>query len=147
MSILSRAVVAVLLLASTPLAAQNAATLRPMVAPVKVDAVQVDWKVQYDKERAKNQELRGQVASLQAELASWTSKGGSQVHAYCETETLSRNTAGASNDCAASGYKCERVSGLCRTSANSSAECAGSWLYCATTRQCVRPDPRACPAG
>lgn len=124
MSILSRVAVVVLLAAAAPLAAQNAATLRPMVAPVKVDAVQVDWKVQYDKERAKNQALRGQVASLQAELASWTSKGGSQVHAYCETETLSRNTAGASNDCAASGYRCEPVSGLCRTSARVTADCA-----------------------
>lgn len=124
MSILSRVAVVVLLAAAAPLAAQNAATLRPMVAPVKVDAVQVDWKAQYDKERAKNQALRGQVASLQAELASWTSKGGSQVHAYCETETLSRNTAGASNDCAASGYRCEPVSGLCRTSARVTADCA-----------------------
>lgn len=129
MSILSRVAVVVLLVAAPPLAAQNAATLRPMVAPVKVapvkvDAVQVDWKVQYDKERAKNQALRGQVASLQAELASWTSKGGSQVHAYCETETLSRNSAGARNDCAASGYRCEPVSGLCRTSARVTADCA-----------------------
>ena len=139
MSLLSRVVVIAALAMSAPLAAQNTGTLRPMVSPVKVDAVQVDWKAQYDRERAKNQELRGQVTSLQAQLDAWTNKGGSQVHAYCETPTLSRNTAGASNDCAAGGgYKCEDVSGLCRTSAANSSQCATGFTWCVYGNRCVR---------
>lgn len=140
MSPLSRVAIVAMLVVSAPLPAQNAATMRPMIAPVKADAMQIDWKAQYDKEHAKNQELRGQVGSLQAQLDAWTSKGGSQVHAYCETETLSRSTAGASNDCAASGYRCEPVSGLCRTSARDTAECAPYFLL--DGNRCV-PQPRA----
>ena len=133
-----------------PLSAQNVQSvqpIRPMVAPAANVQVQPDYRDLYEKARANNQKLRAENADLKAQLAAWTSKGGSLVHAYCESDTLSRTTAGASNDCAATGYKCEPTSGLCRTTANSSADCAGSRIYCATTKQCVAPDPRACPAG
>lgn len=134
--------VMLLLVLSTSSAAQLLVTPRPMVAP-KVDTIVVDYRQQWEKERAKNQELRNENAQLRQQLSEWTSRGGSQVHAYCETPTLSRNSAGASNDCAVAGFACEPASGLCRTVANSSADCAAGYIYCATNRQCVR-DANAC---
>jgi hypothetical protein len=131
-----------LLVLSTSSAAQSVGTVRPMVAP-KVDTIVIDYRQQWEQERAKNQVLRSENARLGEELAAWTRRGGSQVHAYCETPTLSRNSAGASNDCAVAGFGCEPVSGLCRTVANSSADCAAGYIYCATNRQCVR-DANAC---
>lgn len=126
------------LLASAPLSAQNVSPMRPMVAP-NVNAIQIDYKTQWDQERAKNQALRNENASLRAQLEAWTRKGGSQVHAYCETPTLSANSAGARNDCAASGYACEPVSGLCRTMARTSNDCAPGFLM--NVDRCV-PRPR-----
>lgn len=131
------------LVVSASSVAQTVGTVRPMVAP-KLDTIVVDYRQQYEKERAKNQALRDENARLGQQLAAWTQRGGSQVHAYCETPSLSRNSAGASNDCAVSGFGCEPVSGLCRTVANSSADCAAGYIYCATNRQCVR-DANACP--
>ncbi len=131
-----------LLVLSTSSAAQSVGTVRPMVAP-KVDTIVIDYRQQWEQERAKNQVLRSENARLGEELAAWTRRGGSQVHAYCETPTLSRNSAGASNDCAVAGFGCEPVSGLCRTVANSSADCAAGYIYCATNRQCVR-EANAC---
>jgi hypothetical protein len=135
--------VMLLLVLSASSAAQTVGTVRPMVAP-KVDAVAIDYRQQWEQERAKNQALRTEYAQLSQQLAEWTRRGGSQVHAYCETPTLSRNSAGASHDCAVAGFACAPVSGLCRTVANSAADCAGGHVYCATNRQCVR-DANACP--
>lgn len=124
-------------------ASSVAQTVRPMVAP-KIDTIAIDYRQQWEQERAKNQALRNENAQLSQQLAEWTRVGRSQVHAYCETPTLSRNSAGASNDCAVAGFGCEPVSGLCRTVANSAADCAPRFVYCATNRQCVR-DANACP--
>jgi hypothetical protein len=99
----------------------------------------IDYKQQYEKEREKNQQLPSENASLQSQLAEWTRKGGSLVHAYCETPTMSANSAGARNDCSVSGYTCEPVSGVCRTSARSSDECATGYLL--DVDHCV-PRPR-----
>lgn len=126
------------LLIAAPLSAQNVSPMRPMVAP-NVNAIQIDYKTQWDQERAKNQALRNENASLRAQLEAWTRKGESQVHAYCETPTLSANSAGARNDCAASGYACEPVSGLCRTTARTSNDCAPGFLM--NVDRCV-PQPR-----
>lgn len=126
------------LLAASPLAAQNIGGVRPMVAP-KINAVQIDYQQQWQKEREKNQQLREENARLQSQLAEWTRKGGSLVHAYCETPTLSASSSGARNDCAASGYGCEPVSGLCRTSVRSSDQCAPGYLM--DVDRCV-PRPR-----
>ena len=116
--------VLLLLLLSASAIAQTVAPVRPMVAAPKLDTVAIDYRQQWEKERAKNQALRDENARLSQQLAAWTQRGGSQVHAYCEPPTLSRNSAGASNDCAVSGFGCEPVSGLCRTVASSSADCA-----------------------
>jgi hypothetical protein len=132
------------LLVSAPLFAQNTSAIRPMVAPVKMNTVQVDYKQQFEKERAKNQQLRAENTSLQAQLTEWTGRGRSQVHAYCETPTVSANSAGARNDCAAGGgLTCEPVSGLCRTSAATSAQCAPTYNWCVYGNRCVRT-PQEC---
>jgi hypothetical protein len=127
------------LLIAAPLSAQNVGSVRPMVAPGNVNAIQIDYKQQWEKERDKNQQLRNENAQLQSQLAEWTRKGGSLVHAYCETPTLSVTSAGARNDCAASGYGCEPVSGLCRTMVRSSDQCAPGFLM--DVDHCV-PQPR-----
>jgi hypothetical protein len=126
------------LLVAAPLAAQTVGAVKPMTAP-NINAVQVDWKQQFEKEREKNRQLREENGQLQSQLAEWTRKGGSLVHAYCETPTLSANSAGARNDCAASGYGCEPVSGMCRTMARSSDDCAPGFLM--DVDHCV-PRPR-----
>ena len=77
------------------------------------------------------------ITGLRSQLEAWTGKGGSLVHAYCETPSLSRNSAGASNDCATSGYNCEPVSGLCRTSAANSSECAAGYNWCVYGNRCI----------
>jgi hypothetical protein len=74
--------------------------------------------------RDKNKALRTENLSLKERLAQFTTRGGSQVRAYCPTETTSRNTAGAEADCGATGYKCEEVSGLCHKTCSSSEQCA-----------------------
>lgn len=125
---------AVVLLAA-PAGAQN--VVRPMVAPSQINQIQIDYKAQWEKERAKNAELRAENARLSAQLQEWTRKGGSLVHAYCATETMSANSTGARNDCAASGYTCEPVSGVCRTSASNSSECAAGRTWCVYGNRCV----------
>lgn len=81
-----------------------------------------------------------QIAQLQAKLDETVHPGGSLVKAWCESNGVSRNTAGASSDCGADA--CEPVSGLCRVQCNASAECreptGGITFVCDTmTRQCV----------
>lgn len=130
------AVLLLLLLLSASVTAQNVTPIRPMATP-NLNAVQIDYKQQWEKEREKNQQLRAENANLQSQLAEWTRKGGSLVHAYCETPTLSLTSAGARNDCATSGYTCEQVSGLCRTSAANSSECATGYNWCVYGNRCV----------
>lgn len=133
------ALLSVFVLASAPLTAQQLQSVKPMVAP-NTGALQIDYRAQWEKERAKNAELRAENARLTTQLQEWTRKGGSLVHAYCATPTVSANSSGARNDCAASGYTCEPVSGLCRTSVNTSADCAAGWLM--DQNRCVRAPGR-----
>ncbi len=119
------------------------ATPAPASASTGV-ALPKDYQALDQKEAEKTRALRAEVASLTARLAEMTRQGGSLVQAYCETPTMSRNTAGASNDCAIAGYGCEPVSGLCRTSATSSAQCAAGFVYCSTNSSCVN-SAAACP--
>ncbi|MGN6513189.1 MAG: hypothetical protein ACTHKZ_06385 [Lysobacteraceae bacterium] len=101
-------------------------------------AAAIDYQAQYRQEVEKNRALRAENASLKAQLDGYTSRTGSRVTAYCETPTLSRNTAGASNDCSRNGFGCEPVSGLCRTVAHSSDECAAGYTWCSLNNACVR---------
>ncbi|NUS39334.1 MAG: hypothetical protein HOQ02_09975 [Lysobacter sp.] len=108
-------------------------------------AADIDFQAQYRQEVEKNKALHAENASLKSQLDAYASRTGSHVTAYCETPTLSRNTAGASNDCSHNGFGCEPVSGLCRTAAHSSDECAPGYVYCATRNDCVDPNaPGSC---
>jgi hypothetical protein len=126
--------------AATPVTAPAATTpaTTPVARPAAVPATAlIDWQAQYRKEVEKNKTLRSENTSLRAQLDAYTSRTGSHVTAYCETETVSRNTAGDSNDCSRNGFRCEKVSGLCRTVAHSSDECAAGYTYCSLYNNCV----------
>jgi len=129
------------LVALVPVAAQvrmvkmAQATTAPAAAP---SAAVIDYQAQYRQEVEKNKTLRNENTSLRAQLDSYTSRTGTRVTAYCETPTLSRNTAGASNDCSRTGFGCEPVSGLCRTQAHSTDECAAGYVYCSLHNNCVQ---------
>lgn len=71
-----------------------------------------------------NYKLKEQNNNLNKQIADMTKKGGSQVKAYCESPTISKNTAGASSNCASSGYTCDPVSGLCYSRCANSEHCA-----------------------
>jgi hypothetical protein len=92
--------------------------------------------------RRENAALNATVVSLKANLAAFTSKGGSAVHAYCEDTPsagsgLSVTTAGAREDCAGSGYLCQPVSGLCRTTCQTTAMCAPGWVCDTDAQHCI----------
>lgn len=141
------ALAALALLAAGAAGAQNpprAMTVNPAAVAKVAQAAQLDYQALYQREVEKNRQLQGQVQSLTQRIAEMTRPGGSLVRAYCESPTVSRNTAGAVNDCARNGFGCEPVSGLCRTSARSSDECAPGYIYCATNGGCVT-SADACP--
>lgn len=83
-----------------------------------------------------NRQLTDRNNQLTRQIGEMTRKGGSQVKAYCEGLVVSRNTAGASRNCASSGYTCEPVSGLCYDQCATAEQCA-SGFACAG-RRCVR---------
>lgn len=120
-----------------------AVPITPAQSAAGVASLPKDYEALYQKEAEKTRQLKGEVQTLTARIAEMTRPGGSLVQAYCESPTLSRNTAGASNDCSTSGFACEPVSGLCRTSARSTLECAGGFVYCSKYANCVRT-PEEC---
>jgi hypothetical protein len=73
---------------------------------------------------AEKRALQEENARLREQNRQMTELGGSQVHAYCPSAELSRNTAGAETNCASAGYNCEKVSGLCYSSCGTGVECA-----------------------
>lgn len=75
-----------------------------------------------------------------ATLDGWTRKGGSLVHAFCASDTLSQRSDGAGQeDCSASGYSCSPAEGTCYRSCNVSTECAGGYVCDTGAHVCVRP--------
>lgn len=96
--------------------------------------------------RALRLQLQTTLGDLQAangRIDEMTRKGGSLVTAQCVSPELSRNTAGAEENCSASGYACEAVSGLCRRMCNVTTDCAGGFVCDTGARQCVVPAPPA----
>ena len=95
----------------TPALAQVMQIQRPVIVP-QIQPVQNDPDVaqkvmtiedaqaQIAKRRAEKQELNARLNETLATLDQWTKKGGSLVHAYCESDSISRNTSGASENCA-----------------------------------------------
>ena len=110
---------------------------RPAAAATQIDQQAME-QARLERENAK---LREENAALKQRVDNFTSFGGSEVHAYCPTSDAlqtSRNTAGAESNCAQSGYLCESVSGLCRTSCQTSDMCAGGFTCDTGIQQCVR---------
>jgi hypothetical protein len=112
--------------------------VRPRVAPAiaQIDTAALE-KQKMERENAK---LREENAALKQRVDAMTSLGGSQVHAYCPAGSpgISRNTAGAESNCNQAGYNCEPVSGLCRTSCQTSDMCAANFTCDTAAQQCVR---------
>jgi len=91
-------------------------------------------------------DLRGQLAvtlgdlqALRTQLDEMTRAGGSLVRAMCVSPTLSRNTAGAEENCAASGYTCASVEGTCHRQCTSTDQCAAGFVCDIGERRCVVP--------
>ena len=99
------------------------------VAPSGIQPIETmeSVKAANAKLREANKVLRHENATLKERITQFTTHGGSLVRAYCPTDTTSRNTAGDEANCAASGYKCEDVSGLCHKTCASSDQCAGGY--------------------
>ena len=126
--------------------------LQPVVAtPQSADLSVEPWmtpetaKKAIEQLRAERSELKTSLADTNTRLAEAvarideiTKPGGSLVKAYCASRTVSRNTAGAEEDCADSGYACDQVSGLCHRTATNSLMCAANYNWDARTNQCVR---------
>ena len=89
--------------------------------------------------RAENDRLKTENAELSGRVDNFSKLGGSEVRAYCADGQTSRNTAGAESDCTRSGYQCEPVSGLCRTSCQTTDMCAAGSVCDTGIQQCVVP--------
>lgn len=118
--------------------------IMPPVAQQPADAVEKIMTIEEARARIaqlqrEKRELDGKLTETLATLDQWTKKGGSLVHAYCEGEEMSRNSAGEAENCAASGYSCAPVEGTCRHSCNVTTDCAGYHVCDTAAHVCVRP--------
>jgi hypothetical protein len=96
-------------------------------------------QAQIAKLRAEKRELDAKLSEALATIDQWTQKGGSLVHAYCASDTLSRRSDGAGEeDCAASGYACSQSEGTCRKSCNVTTDCAGYHVCDTAAHVCVK---------
>jgi len=91
-------------------------------------------------------DLRGQMAVtladlqvLRTQLDEMTRAGGSLVRAVCASPELSRNTAGAEENCYASGYTCGSVEGTCFRQCTTTAQCAPGFVCDTSASRCVVP--------
>ena len=82
-------------------------------------------------------ELNARLTEALATIEQMTSRTGSLVRAYCESKTLSRNTAGATENCADSGYVCGEVEGTCKRQCSVSFDCATGYT-CMPDGRCVK---------
>jgi hypothetical protein len=140
--------------AVSPVLAQGVMQVQPIQRPLIVPQVQPvqgssdaaqkvmtieDAQAQIAKLRAEKRELTQKLNETIATLDSWTKKGGSLVHAYCASDTLSQRSDGAGQeDCAASGYACSQAEGTCRRSCNVTTDCAGYYVCDTAAHACVR---------
>ena len=139
----------------------SARVIRPgvIIAPTEVQPLQQQqapgelnyqdpeaMKAALAKLKKEKRELRSQLATTLADLQNarmtldeMTRKGGSLVTAQCASRHLSRNTAGAEENCAASGYACEDVSGLCKRMCNVTTDCAHGFVCDTAVSRCIVP--------
>jgi hypothetical protein len=94
--------------------------------------------------RLDQSEKTGALAAARAkqlgdQIDAMTKRGGSLVRAFCENESVSRNTAGAVNNCASLGYACEQVSGVCYSRCSKTDQCARGWVCDPPVATCIRP--------
>jgi hypothetical protein len=113
----------------------------PKLTPMEVDRDALT-KVMTPEEvkalQSKLRETRIELRQAIERIDQMTKLGGSLVKAYCEPGTqMSRNTAGASEDCAASGYACDQVSGTCHRRALNTTMCATGFVM--NEGSCVTP--------
>jgi hypothetical protein len=135
----------------TPAAAQVMRV--PVIAPVgadqvklppaedvaKVDTVAADpeqARKTINQLRREKRELNQKLTEALARIDEMTRRGGSLVSAYCESPSVSRNTAGATENCGA--YRCGEVDGLCRKTCNVTTDCAGYHVCDTAAHVCVR---------
>lgn len=130
----------------------------PAAAPSTTEAIGVDspaFDVANDPERARaliqklNQEKRelklqlndsnAKLSQALATVDEWTKKGGSLVHAYCASDTLSKRSDGAGQeDCQANGgFACSQAEGTCYRSCTVSTQCAGGYVCDPCHSKCV----------
>ena len=98
-------------------------------------------KLNQDKRELKLQlnDSNAKLNDAVATLDQWTKKGGSLVHAYCASETLSRRSDGAGDEnCeAAGGYRCSAVEGTCHRSCTVTDQCAPGYICDTCHSKCV----------
>jgi len=81
--------------------------------------------------------LAGERDALAAKINEMTALGGSLVTAYCASREISRNTAGAEEDCSTVGYVCDPVSGLCHTTCQGTDHCASGYACDVEAGRCI----------
>lgn len=122
-----------------------------MPRPIQIDPIPAPTVAQPNSDLAEKamtiEEARERIAQLQRDkreanarltealetIRQMTTRGGSLVRAYCEDRSISRNTAGGTEDCGR--YICGDSSGLCKTSCNASSDCATG--YTCDAGQCL----------
>lgn len=126
----------------TPMTASPQAL--PRLAPMEVDNDPITKVMTLEEANALIAKLKNERREKSIELKNaldridqMTKFGGSLVSAYCEGITMSRNTAGASENCAASGYNCDKVSGTCFRQATMGDHCAPNFNLDPASKSCV----------
>jgi hypothetical protein len=95
--------------------------------------------------RRDNKALRTENEALKARILAFTTPGGSEVRAFCPSDTVSRNTAGAENNCAAAGYTCDQVNGQCRNMCTTSDMCSAGFSCNPCNNRCeTAANPTQC---
>lgn len=112
---------------------QNSNVLAPTIESLQATIVRLKQRISG---------LETENANLNNRIVQFTTKGGSEVRAYCSDDlNISHSTAGAIQDCTDDGYKCSPVSGLCLRDCNTSDECHPGHLCDTEIHRCV-PAPR-----
>jgi hypothetical protein len=72
--------------------------------------------------------LNRELSKANQQIKEMTTLGGGQVHAYCASKTISRNTAGVETNCL--NYLCEGSSGMCKSACTTTQNDCAAGYYC-----------------